>query len=422
VTSRILESTTLVPEKAPKQVLVPTGPVDEAWRGGGDFDDSSWISGAGGVGYERGSGYQNFLGIDLADQMYGRNLSCYIRIPFILSSDPGTLNFMALKMRYDDGFVVWLNGVEIQRALFAGAPTWNSAASGNHDDAAAVIFEEFDVSAQAGLLKTGLNLLAIQGMNSSSTSSDLLFSTELTAGRRSSPTDNGLPGAVREYAGPITITGSTQIKARVLAVGNPYSPWSGLTQAVFAVGPVAESLRISEIMYHPPDPNTEFIELTNIGTQIVNLNLVRFTDGVDFTFPSFELAPGRYVLVVRDVAAFETTYGPGLPIAGAYTGSLDNAGERVELQDAAGQIIHSFRFRDGWYDVTDGLGFSLTVADPVTTDPNDLDKKSVWRPSAPVGGSPGFDDAGLVVDLGKAVISELPRGKDRDSRRQYTIP
>ena len=40
---------------------------------------------------------------------------------------------------------------------------------------------------------------------------------------------------------------------------------------MFAIGPVAENLRITEIMYHPEDtddpndPNEEFIELKNIG-------------------------------------------------------------------------------------------------------------------------------------------------------------
>ena len=95
-----------------------------------------------------------------------------------------------------------------------------------------------------------------------------------------------------------------------------------LAETLFAVGPVAESLRISEIMYHPLDPNTEFIELTNIGAETINLNLVKFTDGVEFTFPSIELAPAEYVLVVEDPNAFEAQYGPGLPIAGTYAGNL----------------------------------------------------------------------------------------------------
>ena len=124
-------------------------------------------------------------------------------------------------------------------------------------------------------------------------------------------------------------------------------------------------LTISEIMYHPAeDPNAEYLELTNVGAETINLNLVQLTNGVDFTFPSVELDPGAYLLVVRDVAAFEARYGSGLPIAGQYVGSLNNTGERIELEDAAGRTIHNFRFQDGWYDVTDGLDFSLTVKDP----------------------------------------------------------
>ncbi len=201
------------------------------------------------------------------------------------------------------------------------------------------------------------------------------------------------PNASR-YAGPILLSQSTQVKVRTLS-GNA---WSALNEAIFSVGPVAESLRISEIMYHPAetghpdDPNAEYIELTNIGTETINLNLVRFTNGVDFTFPSVELAPGQHVLVVKDEAAFERVYGPGLPVAGRYSGSLANGGERIELQDAAGQIIHNFRYRDGWYDMTDGEGFSLTVKDPAMTVPSNLDDKDLWQPSTSPGGSPGYDE------------------------------
>jgi len=202
----------------------------------------------------------------------------------------------------------------------------------------------------------------------------------------------------------VTLDASTAVKARVLSG----TTWSALNETVFAVGPVAESLRITEIMYHPTaDPNAEYIELTNIGAETINLNLARFTSGVDFTFPSIELAPGSYLLVVRDVTAFEAEYGQGFDIAGEYAGNLNNAGERLVLQDAAGQIIHDFRFRDAWYGITGGLGFSLTVREPGVTGANAWGDKSVWRPSAQVGGSPGVDDTGDVPELGAVVVNEL---------------
>jgi len=394
----------LVSEDAPKKVLIPANAIDDIWRDP-DFDDTAWTSGTGGVGYERSTGYERFFDIDVADQMYGRNAGCYIRIPFDLApEDLEDAGGLTLKMRYDDGFIAYLNGVEIQRVMFDGAPSWNSEAAGNHSDLDAIDFETFYVSDAIDQLRLGENILAIHGLNAGATSSDFLISVELSA---SAGTIGGAPSGTSpsavQYTGPVTLSVSTPVKARAINGAT----WSALNEAVFSVGPVAENLRISEMMYHPADPNTEYIELTNIGTETINLNLVQFTNGVDFTFPSLELAPNDYVLVVEDTAAFEAWYGADYPIAGQYTGSLRNTGERIELQDAAGQRIHAFRFQDNWYDITDGQGFSLTVKVPASADPETWSDKATWRPSANVGGSPGFDDTGDVPELGAIAINEL---------------
>ena len=69
---------------------------------------------------------------------------------------------------------------------------------------------------------------------------------------------------------------------------------------------LSDSLRITEIMYHPQDtnnpndPNEEYIELKNVGASSINLNLVRFTNGIDFVFGPKELSPGQYILVVKN--------------------------------------------------------------------------------------------------------------------------
>ncbi|MGE5296343.1 MAG: FN3 associated domain-containing protein, partial [Solirubrobacterales bacterium] len=215
--------------------------------------------------------------------------------------------------------------------------------------------------------------------------------------------DPRLPGGAvntahaTKYTGPITLTESTCVKARVFS-----GVWSAVHEATFAVGPVAESLRISEIMYHPADtgnpndPNTEFIELTNVGTETINLNLTRFNNGVDFTFSDVDLPPGAYCLVVKDVAAFEARYGSGLPVAGQYSGSLANDGERIVLVDAIGRTIHDFKYRDDWYDATDGGGASLTIVDPIPADLTRWSEKDAWVPSARTGGSPGVFDSDRI--------------------------
>jgi hypothetical protein len=393
-TSAVSDDLTLVAENAAKRVLVPTAPVDNAWRGGADFDDSTWVSGAGGVGYERSTGYEQFFTIDVQAGMYGKNGSCLIRIPFdIAAGDLSSITSLVLGARYDDGFVAYINGFEVARTNAAGEPVWNSRASAGHSDLDAVEFETVSLAEHVDKLRAGRNILAIHALNDSTTSSDFLVSVTLTAGKGAAGTPSGVSATAVAYANPLTLDASVQVKARVLSG----TTWSALHDVVFAVGPVAESLRISEIMYHPSEisdlksqiSEAEYIELTNIGAETINLNLVRFTNGVDFTFPSVELAPGGYCLVVKDPAAFEARYSAGLPVAGQYDGSLSNAGERIELRDAAGTVIHDFRFEDNWYKATDGAGYSLTVTDPATVDPNALGDPSVWRPSEQPGGSPG---------------------------------
>ncbi|MFB0551795.1 MAG: lamin tail domain-containing protein, partial [Phycisphaerae bacterium] len=222
-------------------------------------------------------------------------------------------------------------------------------------------------------------------------------------------TDPRLPGGAvnhsraKVYSGPITLALSTHVKTRVLSG----STWSALNEAIFAVGPVANDMRITEIMYHPNDPNTEYVELKNIGTEKINLNLVKFTDGIDFNFPNVEVSPGEFVVVVQDRNAFEARYGTAMKIAGEYSGRLNNAGERIRLQDAIGRMILDFDYKDGWRSITDGEGYSLTVIDPTKTDLYSWNEKDSWRASAHLGGSPGTDDSGLVPNPGAVVINEV---------------
>ena len=169
-----------------------------------------------------------------------------------------------------------------------------------------------------------------------------------------------------KYTHQIALTRSTHVKARVLNG----TTWSALNEAVFAIGPVAENLRITEIMYHPrytgniQDPNEEYIELKNIGKSTLNINLVRFTEGIDFTFPNMDLDPNEHVVVVKNRTVFEDRYGTSVNIAGQYSGSLANDGEQIKLVDAIGRTILDFEYKDGWRSITDGDGFSLTMIEP----------------------------------------------------------
>lgn len=176
----------LVPEAADKRVLVPTGPVSEDWTGAGEFDDSQWTlcSGApGGVGYEHSAGYESLITLDLDAQMRGsgKNNTCYIRIPFTVNEDTlADANGLTLKIRYDDGFVAYLNGVEVARRNFTGTPMWDSHADDSDGESVVEDFDEYiDISEFLAELKPGANILAIHGMNSGTSSSDFLISAAM---------------------------------------------------------------------------------------------------------------------------------------------------------------------------------------------------------------------------------------------------
>jgi hypothetical protein len=238
------------------------------------------------------------------------------------------------------------------------------------------------------------------GMNNPNGVGDMYYTLDGTDPRQYW-TGNVSPTAVLFDGMPIVMNKSFTVKARVLNG----TTWSALHEATYADNEVVNSLRITEIMYHPSDPNTEFIELKNIGAGTINLNLAALTNGISFTFSDINLAPNAFVVVVEDPAAFAVRY-PTFSgtIAGQYTGRLDNAGEKIKLVDAAGAVIHDFSYKDGWYDLTDGLGFSLTVRDPLQ---NLLlwDQNEGWRTSLYEGGTPGGEDS--VLAAGSIVINEV---------------
>lgn len=204
------------------------------------------------------------------------------------------------------------------------------------------------------------------------------------------------------YSGPLPITSVTIVKARVLSPGGEWSP---LTEATFRTG-TPPTLLVTEIMYNPPaftppgfttpidGDEFEFIELKNTGAAPVNLYNVRFSAGIDFTFPPGATIPaGGFVVLAKNAARFAFKY-PGVPVAGQYGpgSSLSNSGETLTLLDAGGDPIMTFSYDDDapWPTAADGSGRSLVPSQPNSNPSPNL--ASAWRASTSAGGSPGSDD------------------------------
>ena len=170
---------TLLAEFAPCRAMVPTTTTTHAWTQPIGYDDSTWYSGTGGIGYERSSGYESLIGIDLEADMHNTNASAYARWPFTVE-DPLAIVSLDLNIRYDDGFIAYLNGVSIASSNAPPTPLWNSPATGPHVDPQALIYEAFPVATPSSLLITGTNVLAIHLLNNGASSSDALAFPTLT--------------------------------------------------------------------------------------------------------------------------------------------------------------------------------------------------------------------------------------------------
>ena len=180
--------------------------------------------------------------------------------------------------------------------------------------------------------------------------------------------------------------------------------------------PVSDSLRITEINFHPHNPTAlelaldpalddndfEFIEFQNVGTETIDLSAVQFTEGVEFTFPHHELASGDYAIIVRDANAFSIRY-PNVAILGEFNGGLSNGGERIEVATAAGEVFSEIDFgdRDPWFERADGVGATLELMDPMSVSSFESGQFYRWRASSELGGSPGTvggGSSGIVIN------------------------
>lgn len=128
-----------VPAQAPKRVWVPTADQGLNWTAP-DFDDRHWQVVTNGVGYDATGLYKPFLGADLRAAMYGRSPSVYLRLPF-LRPESGA-NRLRLCLRYDDGFVAYLNGWEVARRNAPERPRWDSTATAAHGVPVPAVLEE----------------------------------------------------------------------------------------------------------------------------------------------------------------------------------------------------------------------------------------------------------------------------------------
>jgi len=252
-----------VPASNANDILIGGQPNPNAanvWTGTA-FNDAAWTAGSTGVGYDTNPGGVNYLPhlqSNCQTAMQNVRQSIYIRVPFTVLDAAGIIG-LRLRMKYDDGFAVWLNGNPTVFAS-ANAPAaldWNSAGTTTHDDAASIVYEDFPLPpAAVSSLISGANVLCIQGLNSGVGSSDALFTPMLIAtttsgapllGYMSTPTPGGFnigadpnpgplvrnvpktlpPPAVPQFTGGAVADSATEFSGNQGQNGWSYGYWTG---------------------------------------------------------------------------------------------------------------------------------------------------------------------------------------------------
>jgi hypothetical protein len=137
-----------------------------------------------------------FVGLDVRSAMHGVRSSAYLRWSFEVS-DVSAINRLRLRLRYDDGVAVYVNGQEVLSRNAPSPANWDAAATARHPDVAAIAFEEFNLDDARDALRVGANVLAIQGLNIAADNADFLVQAELTA-----TTLGNLGSAARYFSQP----------------------------------------------------------------------------------------------------------------------------------------------------------------------------------------------------------------------------
>ena len=245
-----------------------------------------------------------FTGANVESRMRGVSPSAYARIGFDVE-DPEGFDTLSLEMRYNDGFVAYLNGMAVARRNAPRVPAWNSAATEPHSGKAAITAEPINLTPHLGLLRPGKNVLAVHGMNISAEDADFRILPELTGAivdqehwmHLTRPTPGAANADLTTFTGPIV----TAVEA------TPSQPLAGQQLVVTAsVRPTSRPLTTATLTYRVMFGEEKILAMRDDGVgadQTAGDGTYTAVLGDAATTPGFML---RYYVRAADAGGFET--------------------------------------------------------------------------------------------------------------------
>ena len=291
-----------------------SNPVD-AWRMQGFAEDETWVTGTAGFGYGDGDD------TTVLDDMRNNYASVFLRKEFNLTGTIPTR--LEIRVYHDDGAIVWINGEEVARvSVDQGDLTYRGvrasdpagAAPGSAVNSQEATWTDILFLGAQNTLQPGVNTVAVQGFNSTLSSSDFSLDCEV---KTPSPGNPGNP-----------------------AGGDP-TP--GAANSVYAANAPPNIRQVEHMPVQPAE-----------GEEVVVTAKLTDPDGIGSVILNYQLVePGAYIN--KEDAAYENGWVP-LAMVDDGTGGDGAAGDSVfTVTMPAGLQVHRrlVRYR---ITVEDGVG------------------------------------------------------------------
>lgn len=245
----------------------------------------------------------------------------------------------------------------------------------------------------------------------------------------SAPTDSGsgqglgISGALEASKFPTDRNAHPETDKIVRGMRSPFTPtcsamfhssrrshpaWFLLLLIVLGGPTLDAAIRLTEIHYRPVGTNVleEWLEVHNSGSSPTHIGGWRLSGGVRFEFPTNTvLSAGGRLVVAADPSTFRRLHPAVEPVVGGWTGTLDDDGEKVSVDDANGATVASVDYApEGdwavrrlaapdshgkigweWHALHDGRGHTLELVSEGLPQGHPLN----WASSSEAGGTPG---------------------------------
>ena len=326
---------------APVTIAVPVIAKGDVWKysdagvkpsdnwADSDYDDSSWSSGASRLGFASSGTFGTTLNRYVGGGSSGTQVTTYyFRKTFTMPSGAEQMTLLKAALDCDDGYIAYINGVEVGRDQ-VNSTEYSAFASKTNMGEKDVTF-----SFPAGTLVEGENVIAVEVHQCNATSSDAWWNLALSYAK-----------AVNAEGGlTVPVEGMT-LTMRVLS---PSGEWSALStvnvRGEMPQAAVADGLRLAEALTAAVggDDTLDYLVITNVaageiqldGVKIVAWNAKKNTEAkpsLTYFFPA------------------GTSLSPGASLRIGNLDKLTNSQVGLRIYDAGGVLVQDVYLDAGWW-------------------------------------------------------------------------